>query len=289
VDAQLQNVFSVFNISKSSSPEDRLDQLRKVSASSLVENIFDLDIHTFRGVTDNDMIPSDLVSNIHSGAFAACFKERGMRILLGEAETEEVLYALTNPPPSSSESDMLQGLNNYYALPICKNLLSLYTSKGSSAESRVANASSQDDDAEKAKQLFGLITSDVQVRAPIRVLSKALFDGGVPPEHILRYRVAYRPDCTDKVYPRNFGVTHSADGVSWWFVERYGFSEKEKDRVKEWLGKTLIPLVTNRQSGEKLELEEFLYFKESGSIEVVRDEQWRWMMHVAEALGSIIG
>jgi hypothetical protein len=77
--------------------------------------------------------------------------------------------------------------------------------------------------------------------------------------------------------------------VSWWFVERYGFSEKEKDRVKEWLGKTLIPLVTNRQSGEKLELEEFLYFKESGSIEVVRDEQWRWMMHVAEALGSIIG
>lgn len=289
VDAQLQNVFSTFNIPDSLSPEDRLDQLRGVRASSLIENIFDLDIHTFRGVTDDDMIPSDLVPNIHSGAFAACFKERGMRILLGEAETEEVLYALTNPPPSSSSSDMLQGLNNYYALPVCKNLLSLYTSEGPSADSRIANALSQDNDVEKAKQLFGLITSDVQVRTPIRVLSKALFNGGVPPEHILRYRVAYRPDCTDKVYPRNFGVTHAADGVSWWFVERYGFSEKDRERVKAWLGRTLVPLVTNGQSGEKLGLEEFLYFKESGSIEVVQDEQWRWMMCVAQALGSIIG
>lgn len=208
-----------------------------------------------------------------------------MRILLGEAETEEVLYALTNPPPSSSESDMLQGLNNYYALPVCKDLLSLYNTEGTSADTRVATALIQKDDAEKAKQLFGLIISDVQVRAPIRVLSKALFDGGVPPEHILRYRVAYRPDCTDKVYPKSFGVTHSADGVSWWFVKRYGFSEDETKRVEKWLRRTLVPLVVGGQREVNLELEEFLCFKESGQIGVVKDAHWKWMMRVAEKLG----
>lgn len=285
VDAQLQNVYETFNISSSASPAEKLDRLRQIPASSLVKKIFDLDIHTFRGVTDDEMIPSDLVSSIHSGAFAARFKERGMRILLGEAETEEVLYALTNPPPSSSESDMLQGLNNYYALPVCKDLLSLYNTEGTSADTRVATALNQKDDAEKAKQLFGLITSDVQVRAPIRVLYKALFDGGLPPEHILRYRVAYRPDCTDKVYPKSFGVTHSADGVSWWFVERYGFSEDETKRVKKWLKRTLVPLVVGGQREVNLELEEFLCFKESGQIEVVKDAHWKWMMRVAEKLG----
>lgn len=278
-------MFDTFNVDKSSSPEEKLNQLREVPASSLVKKIFDLRIHTFRGVTDGEMIPSDLISSIHSGAFATRFKKRGMRILLGEAETEEVLYAFTNPPPSSSTPDKLRALNNYYAQPVCENLLSLYTDEDPSANPRVANALSHKDP-EKAQQLFGLITSDVQVRAPIRILSKALFDGGIPPEQVLRYRVAYRPECTDKVYPRRFGVTHSADGVSWWFVERYGFSEEEKRRVKDWLQKTLLPLVMgNGKSGEKLGVEEFLYFKESGDIEIVNDEHWGWLMRVAETLG----
>lgn len=286
VDAQLQNVLSTFNISSSLSPDERLDKLREVPASSLVEKIFEFDIHTFRGVTDNEMIPSDLISNIHSGAFASRFKDRGMRILLGEAETEEVLYALTNPPPSSSTEDMLRGLNNYYALPVCESLLSLYINEGSSADSRIESALSDGDDTEKAKRLFGLITSDVQVRAPIRILSKALHVGGVSSDSILRYRVAYRPDCTDKVYPRSFGVTHAADGVSWWYVERYGFSNQEKERVRDWLGETLIPLVTGHASGKhELGLKEFLYFREDGKIEVVGDQHWDWLMRVAQKLG----
>lgn len=285
VDAQLQNVLSTLNIPDSLAPDERLNKLREVPASALVEKIFDFEIHTFRGVTDNEMIPSNLISNIHSGAFAARFKERGMRILLGEAETEEVLYGLTNPPPSSSSNDMLIGLNNYYAMPVCEKLLSLYNSEGSSADARIKSALSEKHDKDKSKQLFGLITSDVQVRAPIRVLSKALYDGGVTTEHILRYRVAYRPECTDQVYPKSFGVTHAADGVSWWYVERFGFSDQEKERVKDWLEHTLVPLVTGRKSGEKkLELKQFLYFKADGRIEVVDDVHWDWLTRIAAVL-----
>lgn len=264
--------------------EEKLDRLREVPASSLVSRIFELKTHTFRGVTDDEIIPADLVSNIHSGAFASRFKERGILILLGEAETEEVLYSIINPPPSSSTPDMLRALNNYYAQPVCENLLSFYMTEGVAADPRIGSALAQADP-EKARNLFGLITSDVQVRVPIRVLSKALFDGGVPPERILRYRVAYRPECTDNVYPKSFGVTHGADGVSWWFVERYGFSELEKRKVKEWIGRTLVPLVTRDQSRtEKLEADQFLYFKEDGNTEIVKDMHWKWLMRVAETL-----
>lgn len=286
VEAQLQNVLSTFSISSSLSPSERLDKLRSIPAQTLVSRIFDLDIHTFRGVTDDAIIPSDLIANIHSGAFAARFKARGMRILLGEAETEEVLYSLTNPPPSFSDTDMLKALNNYYAEPVCEALLGLYKSEGGAADERIKAALALDDETEKAKQLFGLITSDVQVRAPIRVLSKALFDGGVPAERILRYRVAYRPECTDKVYPRSFGVTHACDGVSWWYIERYGFSEAEKANVRKWLARTLIPLVTadgNRET--KLGAEEFLYFKEDGEADVTKDQHWEWLNRVAKTFG----
>lgn len=263
VDDQLQNVLSTFDVPEHLSWEERFDRLRDVPASALVKKIFDFDIHTFRGVTDEEMIPSDLVLSIRSGDFATRFKTRGMRILLGEAETEEALYALTNPPPTSSSKDMLHALRNYYASTVCEDLLSLYTNEGPTADARVESALADNENSRKAKRLFGLITSDVQVRAPIRILSKALYDGGVPSDCVLRYRVAYRPECTDKVYPRSFGVTHGADGLSWWYIERYGFSGQENDRIKDWLGKTLIPLVTgNAFGGKKLRLDEFLRFTE---------------------------
>lgn len=279
-------MLSTFSIPTSLTPSERLDRLRSIPAQTLVSRIFDLDIHTFRGVTDDAIIPCDLITNIHTGAFAARFKERRMRILLGEAETEEVLYALTNPPPSFSDAEMLRALNNYYAEPVCAALLALYKEEGGAADPRVATALALGDEREKAKRLFGLITSDVQVRAPIRVLAKALFDGGVPAERILRYRVAYRPECTDKVYPRSYGVTHACDGVSWWYIERYGFSKAEKEHVRKWLGKTLIPLVMgDGDREEKLGAGDFLYFKENGEAGVVKDQHWEWLSRVAKTFG----
>ncbi|KAL6702715.1 hypothetical protein ACN47E_000997 [Coniothyrium glycines] len=287
VDAQLQNVYETFGIDKSLSTSEKLDHLRKVPASDLVSKLFDLEVHTFRGVTDDEIIPSDLITSIHSGVFAARFKDRGMRILLGEAEAEEVLYGLTNPPPSSSDKDMLRALVNYYAQPVCERLLELYTAKGSAYDPRVADALALSDDSEKAKTLFGIITSDVQVRAPIRVLSKALYRGGVPPERILRYRVAYRSDCADKAYPRSYGVTHGVDGINWWFVERYGFSDEEAKNVKKWLAITLLPLVTGEGSTkDELAEKQFLYFRETGDIEVRDDCQWGWLMQVADTLAA---
>lgn len=283
VDAQLQNVFDTFNIDKALSPEEKLDQLRAIPASSLVKRIFDLETHTFRAVTDNEIIPSTLLSDLHTGVFATRFKARQMHILLGETSSEETLYALTNPPTSSSPTAMLRALHNYYPEPLCARLLTLYTSPSATADPRIASALTHPEP-QKTHLLFGLITSDVQVRVPIRVLAQALCEGGVPPQRVVRYRVAFRPECTDRVFPRSLGVTHSADGVSWWFVQRYGFKEEERESVRAWLGRTLIPLVTGEGLGQGLGVREVLCFEEGGEVRVVEDAWWEWLMHVAETL-----
>lgn len=101
---------------------------------------------------------------------------------------------------------MLRALNNYYALDVCTRLLTLYTTQYISKNKNLDGSS----DADRAKSLYGIITSDVQVRAPIRILSAALHEGGVDAQHIVRYRVAYRPECTDLLFPRDFGVVRSS-------------------------------------------------------------------------------
>jgi hypothetical protein len=84
---------------------------------------------------------------------------------------------------------MQQALENYYPAEICEKLISTY----SWAE-------------QDAKSLYGMITSDMQIRAPIRALCKTLVDAGVPLSNIFRYRSAFRAKCMDKLYSPDLGV-----------------------------------------------------------------------------------
>lgn len=85
------------------------------------------------------------------------------------------MYSLINPP---SSLQMLQtSLENYYPAAICRKLLDSY---GLCTEQEV-------------DRTYGLITSDVQVRAPIRAFVKTLADAGVPLDRIFRYQSQF-PD-----------------------------------------------------------------------------------------------
>ncbi len=55
-------------------------------------------------------------------------------------------------------------------------------------------------------EVFSRIVSDMQVRAPIRIMCRQLLEAGVPPERILRYRIAFRPGFFDKFFPPKAGV-----------------------------------------------------------------------------------
>ena len=84
---------------------------------------------------------------------------------------------------------MQQALENYYPAEICEKLIATY------------QGVEQD-----AGKLYGVITSDLQVRAPVRAFCKTLVDAGVPLSNIFRYRSAFRAKCMDKLYSPDLGV-----------------------------------------------------------------------------------
>lgn len=85
---QLENVFAHFQISPSLPLSQRLDGLRKIDGTKLIESFHKLRLHTFRAVTDGEFIRGDMIEKFRDGTFARLFKERGVRILIGETENE---------------------------------------------------------------------------------------------------------------------------------------------------------------------------------------------------------
>lgn len=102
------------------------------------------------------------------------------------------MYAAINPP--SSMAEMQTALENYYPAEICKKLIPRYIPNGH-------NMTDGD-----AARIFGVITSDMQVRGPIRAFSKTLVDAGLPLCDIFRYRSGFRAKCLDKYCTPDFGV-----------------------------------------------------------------------------------
>lgn len=97
------------------------------------------------------------------------------------------MYSLVNPP--ASVSGMKTALENYYPAGTCEKITRAYDGL-------------QHDHV----KMYGVITSDVQVRAPIRALCKSLVDAGIPPDSLVRYRSAFRAKCIDKIYSPSLGV-----------------------------------------------------------------------------------
>jgi hypothetical protein len=145
---------------------------------------------------------------MRDGTFAKSFRERGYRLLIGETENEvrtiaylilftsltelwqkQYLYSKVNAP--ASEDELQHALENYYPSSVCQAVMRLERYKR---------------DSEPVDKLFGRITSDLQVRVPIRALCKSLVDFGVGLESVIRYRSSCRAKCFDKLVPVEAGV-----------------------------------------------------------------------------------
>lgn len=200
---QFDELCSKFDIAKDSSHSKKLSQLRKIDASTLAAMIMKLKHHTFRPITDSSFIQPGVIEYHRSGAFASQFKSRGFKLLVGEVENEETLYAVTNGPEANFESLHLQ-VSNYYAPATTDRVLQRYPLPSASATK------------EEWMAVYGKIVSDGQVRAPTRFLANNLFQHGVPVKDIWRYRISYRLSFIDeKVAPMSFGVAHAMDKPFW--------------------------------------------------------------------------
>lgn len=191
-----------FHIPASSRSDEKLKQLRQLSAQDLCAALTELNQNTFRPVTDGIFILPNIFEYLQNGSFAAEFKRRKMRIFIGEVLNEETLYAVTNGPEANQESLELR-LSNYYSMETTQRLLHHYTLP-------------QTSNLKDWQSVFGQIIADGQVRAPSRFFVNNLLVNDVSINDVWRYCIAYRLSFIDeKVAPPSFGVSHAMDRPFW--------------------------------------------------------------------------
>jgi carboxylesterase type B len=162
-----------------------------------------LKIPTFRATLDDIFISKDVFKYIYSGELADRFRQRKMKLLIGEVEHEEIMYRLGAP---TDQTRLLLGLQNYYRSSVAQALADHYmkTSQG-------------------IAEIYTAIVTDVQVRATTRAFSQILAEGDVPKRDIFRYRISLPiKGIDDNLAPQHrkiFSgkVPHAFDFLHWWY------------------------------------------------------------------------
>lgn len=266
--------------------EEKMRQLRAIPMQDLVDAVLTLKIHTFRAVTDGAFIPADLYASFHDGRLAAQLKKHDIPVLLGEVSEEELLYGVTNPP--RSRADLRTQLDNYYNPVVVQRLLDYYDSQlpPDSGELPVGSAEWK---ALRAK--FGEITAGGQVYVPERALVRSLIAGGVSPDRILRYRVAWKPTAYAKITLFGPAVTHSDDYWAWWYGARFGWTDADRVVNRQWLAPVQKFLegrhdeaATEWYDGQDHADGRKLREIRDGKIGVADDDRWDECMRIAAAI-----
>ncbi|KAK9417605.1 putative Carboxylic ester hydrolase [Seiridium unicorne] len=221
---QFDEICSHFGIPQTATGAEKLSSLRALSWGDLISAIHKLKNHTFRPVTDEPFIQSGMVEYLRDSQFAADFKRRGTRILIGEVLNEETFYATYNAPEEPNLAALRLQIGNYYAPSTTNRIIEQYSLP-------------KTDDLSEWRAVFGRIIADGQVRAPSRGLVHNLARHGIRITDIWRYRVAKRLSfIPEKVAPASFGVAHAMDKPWWNFSIQHGPTEKEKALMQEWIG-----------------------------------------------------
>ncbi|KAL4808355.1 Alpha/Beta hydrolase protein [Aspergillus unguis] len=272
---QFDELCEYFQISGTMPGVEKLQRLRDLPAKDLCDAIMKLKHHTFRPVTDGVFIHENLFEYYRSGSFAEEFRRRGLRILIGEVRNEETLYAVTNGPDASLESLETQ-ISNYYSPSTTSRLLQHYELPSASTDKKDWQA------------VFGRIVSDGQVRAPSRFLVNNLLDNGVDVKDVWRYVIAYRLSfITDKVAPKDFGVSHAMDRPFWNYSLMHGPTPAERELMHKWI-QDLVAFVNDEKGhvyGTK-EADEVKVATAEGKIEIQKDERWTELLEFMKVLAG---
>jgi carboxylesterase type B len=262
---QFDELIRVLGISAHLSPAVKLQKLRETKSAILIEAIAKMHIHEFRAVTDGVFISPTLFSEIRNGSFGRQLKDRGIQILVGENSDEHFVYA-THRTPSNSLESLVMRLNADYPAAAVKALIQHYFPNGRLPPGW-----------KSWQYAFGRVYADVQIHATERGFIEGLINGGAG--HLVkRYRIEWRAKCVDKLYPTQWGATHSADGVLWWYGDGdMRLMERESniaktfalDHLAQWFrGEEMVgweaqgPLQVRR-------------LRRDGEIDVWRDDKWR--------------
>ena len=276
---QFNEVVEMFGINPDLPGGEKLRALREIPFQALAEKILDLRLHTFRAVTDNDMVSSTLFKDILDGTFGEKVRDSGRSFIIGEVINEHAVYANTNPPKSTE--DLFNQINNYYPKSVAKALLKLYPDVP------------QTDDKEKhlanLKFLYGRIISDDQVYASSRVLVNSLVKGAVTSDKINRYQIAFRGKFFDKYEPPEMLVPHAGDMGIWFYNYVDGILPKEKPYYLSWLKPYCKWLSEGEMDWGTTDALRMRTFNPDGSITIEDDLKWDWGMTVGQTIATAVG
>ncbi|KUJ09786.1 alpha/beta-hydrolase [Mollisia scopiformis] len=274
-ESQFEEMCEYFKISSSLSGVEQVAELRKLSFKDLLHSISKLKNHTFRPITDNLFFHSGMVEYQNNGNFAADFKKRNMKLLIGEVLNEETLYATYNSPQEATLESLKRQISNYYAPATTERILKHY-------------GWPESNDLLEWKAHFGKIIADGQVRAPSRALVNDLGKHGVSIEDIWRYRVAYRLSfITEQVAPASFGVSHAMDKPFWNFSIMHGPTSAERKLMEDWI--SMLVAFVNGDSTYQFgtsSVEEMKVATPDGTIEVQEDSRWTQLVELGEIFAS---
>ena len=257
------------------SGSEKVSRLRSLPFKVLVSATEKMVQNQFRATTDGSFVKETLFSDLRSGKYAETMVRRGIKILLGDVKDEGTAYKQEYPP--SSYDSMKLRLGADYTSAAVDALATIYL-----PDKALPRGQSWQD-------VFGQVYADVQVyvtqRGFISELAKHL-----PKDSIFRYKIEWRAQCVDLLYPPEMGVTHASDMPIWFFGNGWpgdlGLEENEKTMIQEWLGpfwRFLKGKEGDLGWGTK-DLEDVRCIRGDMTIGVKRDGDWERGLEVWEKL-----
>ncbi|GMM47275.1 hypothetical protein DAPK24_038500 [Pichia kluyveri] len=276
---QYDEVVKKLNIENLSQSE-QLKYLRSLDYKFLEEFLPKLELHTFRAVTDDHFISSNILKDIVSGEFSRLLNAKGIRIMHGEVDNESYLYSLLNPP--TSFDDLQLQVENYYPRKVSSLLMDIYNVK----EEIDINSNDKD---EKFAQLFGKIVGDGQVYVSTRGFINNIIKNGFNKNDYYRYRISFRGKWLDEHLDPKVKVTHAYDKPIWFYTLRVGFNNEEKKQIDLFLKPYLefINFEKDIKDWETHDETKIRWFKDDGSITYEKDPDWDRSIIIAEKVYNI--
>ncbi|MCJ1352943.1 MAG: hypothetical protein MMC33_002927 [Icmadophila ericetorum] len=260
VHEQFEELIAVLGISPKLGAKDKLVNLRALPWKRLIGAVKKVRLKSFRAVTDGAFVRHSLFQEIEDGRFAKAIAKRGIKMMIGDLQDEVALYRLEGRP--TSYNSLLARLNVDYTRAATGKLGDLYCP----TRTLPPTLSWQD--------FFGLIYADIQVHMTLRGLLGSL-SRELPLSHIHRYRINWRANCIDSLFPRKLGVVHTSDMAIWFFGNGSDLLEPEKKMIRTWLEpvSAFIRGEDEIRWGTKT-IRETRAILADGSIGVIDDSSW---------------
>lgn len=258
---QYLELLTTLSIPATLSPTEQLTRLRSTPARHLINATQTMQLHQFRGVTDNSFIHAHIWPDLTSGHFASRLLTRQIPILLGECADEHFVYG-TYRPPSPSYTSVQQRLIADYPTSSVTNIMATF----------FPTRKLPMDKYKSWKEAFGHIYADIQIHALLRGFVHTLYAHGAG-KLVKRYRIEWRAKAVDKKFPVSWGATHTSD-LGIWFWD--GLDEEEEGVVREFVGPVAGFIEgkevseTWRTNGEK----EVRILKSNGRVVIEEDKGW---------------